>query len=111
MDRPAQLSRRRTFLVNRLAQQIKNAPQSARADRHRNRAAGVFHAHPAHEAVGGRHGDTADDVVAEVLRHFHRKIDLATRVFNFQRVEQLRKLMRGKLGVNHRPLYLYDFTC
>ena len=56
-------------LVDRLAEQVEDAPERDVADRHRDRAAGVDDLHAAREAVGGVHGDRADAVVAEVLLH------------------------------------------
>ena len=55
--------------VDRLAQQVEDAPERDVADRHGDRAAGVDDLHAAGQAVGGVHGDRADAVVAEVLLH------------------------------------------
>ena len=69
MDRPALLDLDRLALVDRLAEQVEDAPERDVADRHGDRAAGVEDLHAAREAVGGVHGDRADAVVAEVLLH------------------------------------------
>ena len=69
VDRPALLDLDRLALVDRLAEQVEDAPERDVADRHGDRAAGVDDLHAAREAVGGVHGDRAHAVVAEVLLH------------------------------------------
>ena len=53
--------------VDRLAEQVEDAPQGDVADRHGDRAAGVDDLHAARQAVGRVHGDRAHAVIAEVL--------------------------------------------
>ena len=64
-------------LVDRLAEQVEDAPERDVADRHRDRAAGVDDLHAAREAVGRVHGDRAHAVVAEVLLHLAARGRLA----------------------------------
>ena len=53
--------------VDRLAEQVEDAPERGLADGHRDRAAGVDHLDAAREPVGRVHRDRAHAVVAEVL--------------------------------------------
>ena len=53
--------------VDRLAEQVEDAPERHLADRDRDRPAGVDHLGAAGEPVGGVHRDRAHAVVAEVL--------------------------------------------
>ena len=55
--------------VDRLAEQVEDAPERRLADGHRDRPAGVDHLDAAREAVGGVHRDGAHAIVAEVLLH------------------------------------------
>ena len=67
VDRPALLDHDLLALVDRLAEQVEDAPERHVADRHRDRAAGVDDLHAAREAVGGVHRHRAHAVVAEML--------------------------------------------
>jgi hypothetical protein len=61
-------------LVDRLAEQVEDAPERALSHRHGDRAAGVAHLHAARQAVGGVHGHRADAVVAQVLLHLEHEL-------------------------------------
>src|SRR3954449_13335665 len=75
MDRPAlDVVLDRVALVDRLAEQVEDAPEGDVADRHGDRATRVDDLGPAREAVRRIHRDRADAVVAEVL------LDLADQV-------------------------------
>jgi len=63
--------------VDRLADDVLDAPERALADRHRDGGAGVLHLQPAHQAVRRVHRDGADGVVAEVHRHLEHEVELA----------------------------------
>ena len=54
----------RPTLVNRVAQKIENASECRIANGNGDRLSGVVDIHAAHEAVGGRHRNTADDIIA-----------------------------------------------
>ncbi len=60
----------RAALVNHIAQHIEDPTQGARADRHRNRSAGIKCAHAAAQTIGGTHRHAAYPIVAQVLLHF-----------------------------------------
>ena len=76
VDRPAQrVLRDRRAVVHRLAEHVEDAAERRRADRHRDRAAGVDDFHAAHDGVGGRHGDGAHLVAADVLLHFDGDVE------------------------------------
>ena len=90
-------------VVDRLADDVEDAPQALRADRHGDGPAGVAHHHPADEAVGGVHGDGADGVLAEVLRDLEREVVLGARdagVGELEGVQDLRELALGELDVD-----------
>ena len=57
----------RALAVDRVAEHVEDAPEGRLADRDRDRRAGVADVDAAGEAVGRRHRDGADPVVAEVL--------------------------------------------
>lgn len=45
-----------------------------------------------------------------MLGDFHGEFNLALRVPNSQRIQDVRQFAGRKLRVHHRPLYLHDFT-
>ncbi len=53
---------------------VHQAAQRARSHRHRIGAPVLRHLHPAHQPVGGIHRDTADGVLAEMLRDFEHQV-------------------------------------
>ena len=65
----------RAALVDRLAEDVQDAAEGLAADRHRDRRAGVDGLHAADHAVGRLHGDAADLVLADVVRHFDDDVD------------------------------------
>ena len=73
MDGAPCLHRDRAGFVDRLADDVHDAPERAFADRHRDRRAGVGHFLAAHQAFGNVHGDAAHGVLAEVLRDFEHE--------------------------------------
>ena len=83
-------------LVDRLAEQVEDAPERDVADRHGDRAAGVDDLDAAREAVGRVHRDRAHAVVAEVL------LDLADEV----RADAVVVAGRALAGDDHRVVDL-----
>ncbi len=68
VNRPALLRLHRPIgEVDRLAEHVQHAAERLRADRHRDRRAGVDRRHAARQAVGRLHRDGAHAVLAEVL--------------------------------------------
>ena len=66
------------------------------------------------QAIGGRHGHAADDVVTEVLHHFRRQFDadVADLLVYLYSVINRGQLLRGEFDVNDRPDDLnYLFQC
>jgi hypothetical protein len=63
----------RALFVDRLADDVQDAAQRGVAHRHRDRRAGVGHRGAAHQTFGRVHGDGADGVFAQVLRHFQNQ--------------------------------------
>ena len=80
VDRPATVSSASSLAeVDRLAEQVEDPPERHRADRDRDRAAGVDHLGAAGKTVGRVHRDGAHAVVAELL------LDLAARARRWRR--------------------------
>ena len=107
--------------VDRLAEQVEDAPERRLADRHGDRAAGVDHLDAAREAVGRVHRDRAHAVVAEVLLDLADEHALARRradprglllgrgrrARDGDRVVDLRQPV-GEDGLDHDALDLLD---
>ena len=74
VDRRRALGVDRAAAVDRLADDVEDAAEALRADRHRDRAAGVLHVHAADEAFGRVHRDRAHRAFAEVLRDLEREV-------------------------------------
>ena len=66
--------------VDRLAEHVHDAAQRRRADRHRDRPAGVDRLHAALHAVGRLHRDGAHAVLAQVLLDLDDDVDGVRRV-------------------------------
>ena len=65
LDRPG--------FIDRLADDVHDAPERAFADRNRDRLAGVSDFLPAHQSLGNVHGDAAHGVLAQMLRNFEHE--------------------------------------
>ena len=78
-------------LVDRLADHVQDATQGGRADRNRNRAAGIVDGLTADETVGGVHRDGAHGTLTQMLGDFENQ-RLAV-VLGVQGVQN-----RGQLG-------------
>ena len=89
VDRRAAVGHDRAALVDRLADDVEDAPQGLGTDRHRDRLAGIDHLGAAHQPVGRVHRDRAHGVLAEMLRHFEHQ--RAAAVIDVQRVQDRRQ--------------------
>src|SRR5262245_58412185 len=103
-------------LVDRLADDVENAPERLRPDRDRDRRAGVVHGHPAAETVGRGHRDRPHLALAQVLRHLEGKLlrvgedVLVLDALDQQRVVDGRQSARLELDVDDRPDDLNDLA-
>ena len=80
----------RTRLVDRLADDVDDAPERLVADRNRNRRAGIGDFLTAHQAFGRIHGDGANGIFAQMLRDFENEaIALVRRLEGVQNLRQL----------------------
>ena len=108
------VGRDRRAVVDRLAEHVEDAAERRRADRHRDRRAGVDDLHAAHDAVGRRHGDGAHLVAADVLLHLGRRRLIAApssaRYPMLERVVDLRQVLGLELDVEHRADDLHDLA-
>ena len=73
VDRVVLLGHDGPALVDGVPGHVEDASHDARADRHRDRAAGVGDLDAALEPLGACHGDGADPAVSEVLLHLERQ--------------------------------------
>jgi peptide chain release factor 1 len=93
--------------VNRIAQHVHDAPQGLFAHGHRDGRARVFGVHAARQAVGRAHGHGAHGVVAQVLLHLERQVNVdllaAHLVFarDLEGVVDGRQLAGRELDVHH----------
>ena len=79
-----------TGFVDGLADHVHDAAERFLADRNRDRAAGVGDGLAAHQAFGRVHGDGANGVLAQMLRHFEDEAVAA--VHRLERVQDFRKV-------------------
>ena len=100
----------RAALVDGLPEQIENPAQGFPADRHGDRAAGVYGVGPAHKAVGRLHRHASHGVVAYHLSHF-RGEGLPLHVRDMYGVQNLRQFGGWKSQVDNRSDYLNNFSC
>src|SRR5262249_11978667 len=82
MDRPVLFGRDGAFFVYGLAQQIEDAAQRLIPDGNGDGTSRIFGGHSAHQAVGAGHGDTAHDVVAQMLGDLDGQVNSAVFVLN-----------------------------
>ena len=71
------LALNRAEIVDRLANHIHDAAQSAMPHRHGNRSALINGFHAANHAFGGFHGDAAGAAFSQMLLHFENDVDRA----------------------------------
>ena len=90
MDGAARFGHDRAGFVDRLADDVHDAPERAGADRNRDRHAGVGHVLAANEAFGNIHGDAAHRAFAEMLGDFEHEARAI--VGRLQRVENFRQM-------------------
>ena len=105
VDRVVLLGFHRRTLVHGLADHVQDAPQGLVAHGHADAGAGVHGVHAADEPLGGVHGDAADGVLAQVLRHLHHQVPLPVvdgLVGDLDGVVDRRQVPVGKLNVDHR---------
>ncbi len=105
VDRVALGIGHRAALVDRVADDVDDAPERAGTDRHADRRAGVGDFLAAHQPVGAVHGDGADGFLAQLLRHFQHQGALAD--FGVQGVQDERQLA-VELHVHHGAQTLRD---
>ncbi len=93
--------------VHRLADNINDTPEKIRSDRHLNRRARINHILTAHQTVGAVHGNTADNVFAQMLRNLQHQI--LSVVFAAQSGQNRRQIFGlFEPDVNNRPHNLAD---
>ena len=103
----------RAAVVDRVTDDVQDAPQALGPDGHRDGGAGVAHFHAADEAVGGVHRDGADGVLAEVQRDLEGQVVLGGRdagVRHLEGVQDLRELAPLELDVHDGPDDLDDLA-
>ena len=109
MDTPLFTGNGLRLIINRPAEQIEHSAQCFLADGHLDARAGINCLRTANHAVGGAHGDTADNVVAQLLRDFAYQ-HAAVFFFDFNGIEQIRKLPVLETNVQNRSDDLHNMT-
>ena len=99
-------------LVHRTADDVEDAPHRGLAHGHHDGLARVHHVHAAHQTFGGVHGNGADHVVAQVLRHLTDEVGgvAVVRVLYLQGGEDIRQVPVAELHVHDGADNLNDFT-
>ena len=113
MNRRVLLGVDRARFVHRLADDVQDAAERFRADRHLNRRAGVRHFDAADQAFGRVHRDGAHDRLTEVLRDLEHEVVLLAgdvRIRDRERVQNLGQLARRELDVHDRSDDLRDLA-
>jgi hypothetical protein len=105
MDRIGLLRSNRAALVDRFADDVDDAAQRLRSNRHVDRRARVLDFLAAHKTFGRVHRDAAHRAFAEMLRDFENQ--RLVLVFEMQRIEDLRKLAI-EMHVDHGAHHLCD---
>src|SRR4029079_10531691 len=102
MDRIVLFRLNRSALIDRVSSHVEHPAHDAFADRHGYRTAAISNLEAPFEALGARHGDRPDPLVAEVLLHFERGFGglVLNRVLDAQGVRDPRQRLR-KYNVNH----------
>ncbi len=106
VDFPVVLGYDRAGFVDRIAEHVHDAAESAGADRNRDAASGVGGNQVALQAVGGTERDATHYAVAQLLLHFKRDFGIV----HFQRVVHFWHFVAVELNVNHRADDLYNFA-
>src|SRR3954470_8447934 len=85
-----------TFVVDRIACDVKNATERPLTNRNRDRSARIRNRHAALQTFRRRHCDRAHPVVTEMLLHFERQLSRVTThlVLDFERVINVRQTFR-----------------
>ena len=108
VDGPALDVLRRGLLVDGLAQQVEHAAQALVTNGHLDRFAGIHGIRTADKAVGGRHGNAAHDVIANVLGNLNDQLFAV--VFQFNGVQKGGQFTVPESDVQYRSHDLYDLS-
>ncbi len=108
MDRPPFLTLDLSPVVNGFTDDVHDPSQCSFADGNGNRLPQILDLHPADQAVGPVHGNTANGTLAQVLLHLQGDIDLPR--FNLQGVHEGGDLPHLKLGIHNGAEYLCDLS-
>ena len=100
MDGPTLLGFYIGLVINGLTQQIKDPAQASLAYRHGNGGAGIGDLCAALQAVGGGHGNAADNVVTNVLGNLRN--DGLVSIGNFDGVQQTGQLILLEANIQNR---------
>ena len=92
----------RAALVDRLADDVEDAAERLRADRHADLRAGVGHVLAAGQALGRVHRDGADGVLAEMLRDFEH--EAVAVVVGLERGQDRRQLRLSNVTSTTAPM-------
>ena len=108
MNRPALELRVDGLIVQRISHEVEDTAKAGLAHGNGDGRASVNGFGAADKAVGGAHGNAADDAVADLLGNLGH--DRAIAVFERNGVVQIGKLTVGEANIKDRSDNLYDST-
>src|ERR1700690_3724068 len=106
MDRVIRDSLDIAFLVHRLSEHIKNAPQRSWPYGDHDRRPGCFSRYTALETIRGVHRQGADPVIAKIFLHFKDKRKFSNTI-HVDRLEKIRDLSLRKFDIHDTTKNLY----
>ena len=96
-------------IINRLTQNVKHTSQGLLSNRHTDGSPCGNYIHAPHQSVCGTHGNTAYNIVTQMLGNLHYKRAAASGR-NFQRFVYIRQTVLFKFHVQNRADNLRDFS-
>ena len=93
------------LVINGITQQIEDSSESFLADRYFYRSACINGIHTSDKTIGAAHGDTAHDIVTDMLRYLDN--ELLAVVVNLNSIEQVGQIFGSKSYIQNRADYLH----
>ncbi|MNV31985.1 hypothetical protein D3C71_1233090 [compost metagenome] len=97
-------------VINRIAQYVKYPAECNIANGNGNRSSLIYRIHAADQSVRGGHGDTTNQIVAQMIGHFQGQLFIASMLCagsDFDCIENFRQLSALKLNVDNRTHNAY----
>ena len=104
----------RVIMVNSFTENVEDTAQYAGANRYADRSAGIYCFHAANKTIGRAHGNSTDNVIADMLHNFTSKVNfyftVISSTINFDSIQDRGHCFRTELNVNNRANNLYYST-